>query len=731
MNSTRVDFVFEHAPEPWHMLVVLVAMAFVAWLGWRRYGPSAAGTAGIVGRLCRAGALIALVLLIAGPAWRSTITTVLPGRVLVAVDRSASMARTDGPGKSPRIAAAAALAQELAKRGDAAPLTIDWRGIGGIPGGLDPATLVTTAPSATGSTSALGDDLARLVAESRPDGLIIVSDGRVTTGSGLAALPSAWRGRDLAVAVLATGGDAVEPELLIDEVQVNRAVALGEREPVLVRLSSRALPPGPISVSLVVDDEKPVTTTIDAPGGDSATMASSEARLEANFAREGISKVKVVAEHGTGANKLTAELAMSVTVSERKLRVLMLDQRPRYEVRYLREAFKRDKTITLHAYLAEGRWRRWGDGTDALVGPDRLPLTPSDLRDYDVIILGDLGPDTLRDTDLTNIDNAVRRGASGLVWLPGENGAIAGFATGKLGGLLPVELPDAASISRGYLNGGGHTAHRTQAAALLGLLDAGDIEWERLPALLGASPVIRAKPAAEVLVEDQRQQPLVVSGVYGAGRSLFIGVDDTWRWRRNVGDRYLHRFHSQLLRFVASGRRLGNHSWRLFANPRRAVSGEPLTLNLTPKGGREGSLPDNVTVRLTAAGGQEQLLRLNPEGGVGFAARVPAPAAGTWALEVASGLDPKSVESDQLVVLPPSDELRDPRIDRTALNALATGTGGRVHTDAKALVDALPDLSRSESVSALTGWWDTWFALALIITLLAIDWSIRRVNRLP
>lgn len=731
MNSTSVDFVFEHASEPWHMLVVIASMAFVAWLGWRRYGPSAHGVAGIIGRLCRAGALIALVLLIAGPAWRTTTTTVLPGRVLVAVDRSASMARPDGPGKAQRVAAASALAQELAKRGDATPLTIDYRGIGGVPGGLDAKELATTPPTATGSASSLGDDLARLVAENRPDGLILVSDGRVTTGSGLAALPSAWRGRDLAVSVLATGGDAVEPELLIDEVQVNRAVALGEREPVVVRLSSRALPAGPISVSLVVDDEKPVTTSVDAPAGDQATMASSEARLEANFAREGISKVKVVAEHGTGPNKRTAELAMSVTVSERKLRVLMLDHRPRYEVRYLREAFKRDKTITLHAYLAEGRWRRWGDGPDALVGPDRLPLTPSDLRDYDVIIIGDIGPDTLRDTDLVNIDNAVRRGASGLVWVPGENGAIAGFAGSKLGALLPVELPDAATISRGYLNGTGHVAHRTRAAELLGLLDAGDVDWERLPALLGASPVLRAKPAAEVLVEDQRQNPLVVSGVYGAGRALFIGVDDTWRWRRNVGDRYLHRFHSQLLRFVASGRRLGNHSWRLFANPRRAVSGEPLSLNLTPKGGREGTLPESVTVRLTSGSGQEQLLRLNPEGGVGFAARVPAPAAGTWALEVASGLDPKSVESDQLVVLPPSDELRDPRIDRAALAALATGTGGRVFSDAKALVDALPDLSRSESVSALTGWWDTWWALAVILLLLSIDWSIRRVNRLP
>jgi hypothetical protein len=730
MNSTRVDFILENAPEPWHALVVLALMGLVAWIGWRRYGPAAEGVAGTIGRLCRVGALVALVLLVAGPAWRSTTTTVLPGRVLVAVDRSASMGRSDGPGQAPRIAAASALARELAARGDAAPLNVEFRSIGGVSGTIDATELARVPLSATGSSSSLGDDLARLVAESRPDGLIVVSDGRVTTGSGLPALPATWRGRDLAVAVLATGSEAVEPELLIDEVQVNRAVALGEREPVVVRLSSRALPAGPITVTVTVDGEPPVTTTIDAPVGDGASMSASEARLEAEFPREGAARLSVVAEHGSGSQRRRAELAMSVTVSERKLRVLMLDHRPRYEVRYLREAFRRDKTITLHAYLAEGRWRRWGEGSDSEVGPDRLPLSPADLRDYDVIIIGDIGPDALRDTDLTNIDQAVRRGASGLVWLPGETGAIAGFANGKLGPLIPVELPDAQAISRGYLVGGSHVAHRTAAAGLLGLLDAGEVAWESLPPLIGAAPVTSPRPTAEVLVEDQRQQPLVVSRAYGAGRALFIGVDDTWRWRRNVGDRYLHRFHSQLLRYVAAGRRLGNHAWRLFANPRRAISGEPLSLNLTPIGGRGESRPDGVTVRLIGAGGQEQLLRLAAEG-EGFAARVPAPAAGTWSMEVASGLDPRAVESDQLVVLPPSDELRDPRIDRPSLAALASGTGGRIHDDAKQLVAELPDLSRTESVSMLTGWWDTFWALLVIVTLFAVDWSIRRMNRLP
>ncbi len=730
MNATSVDFVFEHAPASWHMFIIFAAIILVSWFAWKKYGPSASGFAGKFARCCRVAAMIAVILLIAGPAWRTTTTTILPGRVIVAIDRSASMGRTDSSLAAPRIAAATALAQALEKRPDTQPLTIDFRGIGGVPGGIDAETVRKETLTTTGASSALGDDLARLVADLRPDGLIIVSDGRVTSGSGLAALPNMWRGRDLSVSILATGSESVEPELIIDEVQINRAVALGEREPVVVRLSSRALAAGPITVSLYVDGEPPITTTIDAPPGGQATMAASEALLEANFNREGQSKIRVVAEHGKANDLLQAELNMSVNVSERKLRVLILEYRPRFETRYLREAFKRDKTITVHTYLAEGRWRRWGEGPDSEVGPDHLPLTPAELRDYDVIVIGDIGPDTLRDSDITNIENAVKRNAVGLVWLPGETGAIAGFVASKLGALIPVEIPDAHAISGGYINGASIRANRTKAAEQLGLLDAGDSDWNRLPVLLGAAPVLATKPTADVLIEDQQQSPLVVSRIYGSGRTLFIAVDDTWRWRRNVGDLYLHRFHSQLLRYVASGRRLGNHEWRLFANPRRAISGEQLSLNLTPKGGDPERRPDSVTVRLTAAGGQEQLLRLSTEG-PGFALRVPAPAPGTWTLEIASGIDPNTVDSDQLVVLPPSDELRDPRIDKAGLTALVAGTGGQFHTQADKLVSELPDLSRAESVSTITGWWDTWWALVIIVTLFAIDWAIRRLNRLP
>jgi uncharacterized membrane protein len=733
MNTTTTDFIFEHAPASWHIFFILAAAGIVAYVAWKKYGVAAPGFAGLIGRLCRVAALVGLVIFIAGPAWRTTTTTVVPGRVLIAVDRSASMGRTDGPQSQSRLVMASQLANELAKRSPDKPLLLDYRSVGGVVGNLDADELRKNAPTALGSSSALGDELAHLVNDVRPDGLIIVSDGRVTQGSGLSALPALWRGRDLSLSVLAVGSETVEPELVIDDVQMNRAIALGEREPLVVRLSSRALSgdaSAAIKVSAFIDGDQPITTTVAPPTGDAAKMLASEARLEANFVREGTAKVRVVAEYQQQQKKLQAEFNLTVNVSERKLRILVLEHRPRYEMRYLREAFKRDKTITIHTYLAEGRWRRWGEGSDSDVGPAHLPLSPSELRDYDVIIIGDIGPDSLRDSDLTTIDNVVRQNAVGLVWLPGETGAIAGFVNTKIGPLIPVEIPDAAAISRNYMQGVARKANRTAAAEVHGLLDAGEVSWSRLPSLLGAAPVLSTKPTAEVLITDQQEMPLVISRNYGAGRALFIGVDDTWRWRRNVGDLYLHRFHSQLLRFVAGGRRFGNHAWRLFANPRRAVSGEALHLNLSPLGGAPEQRPDSVTVRLSTKGGYEQLLRLSPEA-QGFSLRVPAPAPGTYTLDIAAGVDARTVDSDQLIVLPPSDELRDPRIDKPALTTLVAGLGGQYHSDPAQLAAELPDLSRAESISSVRGWWDTWYALIILLSLFAIDWAIRRVNRLP
>jgi hypothetical protein len=324
----------------------------------------------------------------------------------------------------------------------------------------------------------------------------------------------------------------------------------------------------------------------------------------------------------------------------------------------------------------------------------------------------------------------VRREGAGLVWLPGSSGSIAGFAGTTLGALVPIDLPEAAAIVRGYQAAEPHHLERSPAAKQLGLLDPGEVPWRDLPSLMGAFPISGVRPGGEILVTDQDQHPLAVARAFSAGRSLLLAVDDTWRWRQVGGDAYLHRFHSQLFRYAASGRRMGRQEWRLVPSPRRAVAGEPVTISLLPNGAAPEHVPDAVSVRLSAGEKSDQLVRLVREGS-GFSARLSAPAPGMWTLGIAAGLDAKQVDGDQLIVTAPTDELRDPRRDQAGLEAFARSVGGTVHADVPALITALPDLRRTQTVTTVHGLWDNLWTLVVIVALLAADWAIRRRNQLP
>ncbi len=721
--AAETTLVFQHLPATWLVPVLLALAGTAAWWGWRAYGPTPGGP--LTGRLARGARALALalvVLALGGPALRATWNEEGPGRLVVAVDTSASMAVADRDGK-PRKDLIPALAKALAERIPADQAAITWAAIGGH-GPVDPQHL----PEPIADGSALGDDLLALAAETRPDRLLVVTDGRVTGGTALAAAGAELRARDLPVHLLAVGGDAVAPELAIDGVEVNREAALGEREPVIVRLAHRGLPPGPLTVRLTVPGARPVEATVTpATATDAALLATDSVDLEAVFPAAGTTTATLTASGGGR----TASATVTVTVRERKLTVLLLEQRPRYEMRYLREALRRDRTITLHAYLADGRWRRWGAD-----GPDRLPLAPADLAAYDAIILGDLGPEAFRAADLAALDAAVRRGGAGLVVVPGESGSTAAFAGSTAGGLLPAELPDATALSRGYLAGVPRLFAPTPAAARLGVLDAGGQRWDVLPRLLGAGPVTALRPGAEVLAQDQDRSPLVVTRAYGAGRTVLLLADDLWRWRRGVGDAWLHRVHSQLLRFAAAGHRADRRAWRLGVSPRRAAAGEAVTLELSPVV-EDQPLPERAVLRLTRPGagsttGDSEVVVPLTRDGSAFRARIPAPAVGTWNVAVAAGLESDAAAPADLIVTPPEAERRDLRADRPALAALAKAANGHLADTVDGLLADLPkDLRRQAVRESTASMWDGWWFLIAATLLFGLDWALRRWNRMP
>lgn len=715
--------VLDHVPADWLAWAYAGAALVLAWWVWRRYGPAPAGTAGVVAKTCRAAAMVALVGLVAGPSWRLVEQEVTAGHLAVAIDRSLSMARHDGPGGAPRLVAATALYRALAADTDPERLRLSWHLVGG---GVEPVNAeAVPGLEASGEASPLGRELATLGQEVAPDLLVVVSDGRVSTGPTLEAAARRLRDAGVEVWSLAVGSEAIDPELRLDDVRGPAEVALDERQPFELVIGGRALPNEPLRLRLELGDRLLDQRELPSPAsGDDLAQVELRGVLEAVLSEPGEHRLRFTVEQGP----LSATVTRTVRATERKLRVLLLAHRPRYELRYLRAALDRDPTVTLAAYLADGRWRRWGDG------PERIPLSPGELAPIDAVILGDLPPDALPPTAQEALVTAVREGGTGFLWLPGETGATAGFRSTPLGQLLPVRLGGADTIARGYLSDRPIQPRRTEAARSRGLLEPEEGAWSDLPALRGAAAVDGLRGNAQALIEDGEGRPLVVSADYGNGRAVFLAVDDTWRWRRQVGDIHLHRFHSLLLRHVSARRNLNRAPWRIEATPARVRPGGRVVLSVlahgTPPDG--DALPDRVVVVAERDDGRELWLPLERSGeSPGWRTDLPAPAVGSWNLRLAEGLPPRTVTGTEVTVLPPLGEFRDPRRDRPALAALAEGTGGALYDTAAELVAALPSLARERELEERRPLWDGWWSLAVVVLLLAVEWSIRRLSRLP
>ena len=79
--------------------------------------------------------------------------------------------------------------------------------------------------------------------------------------------------------------------------------------------------------------------------------------------------------------------------------------------------------------------------------------------------------------------------------------------------------------------------------------------WKHLPVPAWSAP-IESLPNAEIFLQAQMDEsgknliPLLAGHRFGAGKALYAGVDETWRWRFEVGDKYHQRYWNQLISWI-------------------------------------------------------------------------------------------------------------------------------------------------------------------------------------
>jgi hypothetical protein len=271
-----------------------------------------------------------------------------------------------------------------------------------------------------------------------------------------------------------------------------------------------------------------------------------------------------------------------------------------------------------------------------------------------------------------------------------------------------------------------------------------------MPGIFWSFPAERPKPAARTLLEHTNPQlrtrygprPLLVAGRYGRGRTLWMGFNGSWRWRR-VAEEIFDRYWVQGVRYLVEGRLQGGEKRGRITTDRDVYSvGARVRVSATLSNPSfEPLRRETLQARLRAPGGALRTFELRAvpsEQGqlVGeYEGSVIVTDVGLNELVVTLGggeEGPVRV-AKQVNVEVPRVEFADPRLDTVLLKNLAERTGGRmVEIDqASTLASLIPE--RSETI-VIRGrpidLWDSSRLLILIVALLTVEWALRKRSKM-
>ena len=432
-----------------------------------------------------------------------------------------------------------------------------------------------------------------------------------------------------------------------------------------------------------------------------------------------------------------------IGAKKESIKVLVIETRPRWEYRFIRNALSRDAGVDVDCLLLHPKHGK-GDGPDYIQNfPDKL----EDLQEYDVVFLGDVGvgEDQLTTEQANLLAGLVTEQASGIVFIPGPLGNQLTLKDTDLEPILPITYdesnPEGLSDSvPSPLNL--TTPGRTSLLTLLGEDEAENPKiWRNLPGFYWCAAVKKTKAGATILATHANRKnsygsiPMLVTKQAGSGKALFLGHDSAWRWRRGVEDLYHFRFWKNVARWMSYQRNMAaGERLRLYRTPDRPKPGDlvSLSVNAFDANGvplREG----NVEVEIIAPDDTKKTIILDrSEGNWGaFTGGFDINQVGEW--KVTAGIEgdktAKTVSTSIIAQGQQIEKIGKP-VNTELLKEMARITKGELITPDKLdqitnLIDALPEKSPLETRYPI---WSNIVLLIILITLLALFWMGRKLN---
>ena len=586
-----------------------------------------------------------------------------------------------------------------------------------------------------------GTDLGSAIKEALQDyseikAILLLSDGDSNTGPPALATAGKLRGLKTPVYSVQVGSKKALPDISLEDANAPVFVLKEEKINIPVRVKNYFENLKQLNIELFANEKLVLTKSL-------SVLASSEytgnlAWLPPSDGNYTL-KVKIPLIEGE-TNSKNNEKSFQTRVENKVIKALLIDSLPRWEYRFLRNALNRDPGVDLKCLLFHPELNE-SSGKNYL---SEFPKDFNNLAGFDVIFLGDvgIGSGELKKEDCEKLKKLIEQQASGMVFLPGRRGRQLSLSNSSLQDLMPVILDPDKPIGLGTLNPSNlELTNRGRDHWLTNLRGAGETDrefWERLPGFHWSAVVKKSRPGSEVLAVHSNfknnwgNMPILVIRYTGAGKTLFMGSDSAWRWRRGVEDKYHYRFWSQVVRWMAHGRYLAEKEGiRLITDPERPKVGEKIFLRCIALDKAGFPLENGVvTANVSHSSGLQEKITFSPtETGPGvYLAEMQAQNEGALKINIETTPYKRKLSVDLKILKDEKEKMGKPITGRQLYN-LAELTGGKTSgiQNWKEVINELTALPNPEPVFRIhrlrTN--STWGLL--IFSMLAIYWTGRKL----
>jgi hypothetical protein len=439
-----------------------------------------------------------------------------------------------------------------------------------------------------------------------------------------------------------------------------------------------------------------------------------------------------------------------VHVMESKIRVLVADNFPRWETRYLLNLFKRDDRVEFDQLLFEPQPAS-GHGVRTA-----FPSTLEEWTRYRVVILGDVLPAQFTPDHQKLLREYITEAGGNLIIVAGRDAMPGAYFQQPIGPLIPVEagsraLPDNHPFYL-HLTDEGSMTLATQISENPGTSERVWREMSERAPIYALSEFSKPKPTTHSLIwasankngfdpSHEYTRAFLAWHYVGAGRVVYLAAPVTYQLRYRQGDTFHHRFWGQLLRWaVARDLAEGSQTVRISTDKSRYDQGEPVqvSVRLAQLDGRgvggaavhvsalqENKLIQEIPLREDVArpGTYEGMLPQLPNGPVKL-----QPVGDRIKELLAAENYRRPIETT--INIDPSGmlELRHPLCNLPLLREIADASGGMLlpPTGLKAALQQLnlePEVLENVKKQPL---WNRWDLFWLFIACLTLEWAGRK-----